>query len=157
MVRSACRNAFCNWWKRQNSNVMAIILTIGVYGSLYMAFFDTHNPRVLDSEIRGEDNKPKHHFRAGEVLYVYRHWCVDRVVNGDVDVEIYHLESGQFYSLGTRSAGASKGCTKRTSANSLPHYLPTGMYEFRSKVTYPINPMRIIVFEPPTITFEVVK
>ena len=152
----SCRNAFCSWWRRQNANVMAVLLASLVWGGGYLAFFDSNHPHVLESEVRGEDGKPKAHFRAGDTLYVYRHWCIDRVVSGDVDVEILHVESGQFYYLGTRAAGAKIGCSRRTSANKLPLHLPTGHYEFRSKVTYPVNPLRTIVFETPILIFEIV-
>lgn len=157
MVRRGCRNAFCDWWKRHNSNVVASILALGVYCWFYMAFVDSNHPVVLESEVRGDDGKPKVHFKPGETIYVFRHWCVNRLVTGDVDVEIYHIPTGQFYYLGNRAAGAVKGCSKRTSANRLPMYIPDGHYEYRAKVTYAVNPLRTIVFEAPAVTFEVIK
>lgn len=139
------------------TNVIAAILTALLWGWGYLAFIDTNNPRVLDSEVRGEDGKPKRVFKVGEVVYIYRHWCVDRLATGDVDVEIYRLESGEFFYLGSRAAGAQVGCTKRTSMNRLPFYLPAGTYEYRAKITYSINPLRTVVFAAPVLTFEVVR
>lgn len=155
-MRASCRNAFCRWWQRQMSNVVAALLATAVCSSVYLAFFDTNNPRVLESGTRDINGHVKREFRAGEVLYVYRHFCVDRVVAGDADVEIVSKSSGAFWYLGTRATGARKGCSQRTSANQLPPDLPLGTYIFRSRIQFTVNPMRTVVYELPDIEFEVV-
>lgn len=150
-------NPFCRWWSRYLPNVIALLLTAMFTSTAYLAFLDTNNPRVLESETRDAHGKAKTQYRAGEMLYVYRKFCVDRVSVGDVDIEIVSKTTGSFWYLGTRSAGARKGCSARTSANQLPDDLPPDVYLFRAQVQYTVNPLRTFTFLLPELEFEVVK
>jgi len=150
-------NAFCRWWRKHMSSVIAALLTLTICATVYMAFFDTNNPRVLESAVVDGAGVAKAKFKAGEALFVHRHFCVDRVVLGDVDVEIMSKSTGVFWYLGTRAAGAKKGCSKRTSLNMLPANLPPGVYVYRAKAQFAVNPLRSVVYELPEVEFEVVE
>jgi len=149
-------NNFCRWWRRHMDNVIAALLAVVVCGAAYLTFFDTNNPRVLESAVLGADGHPQRQFRAGDNLYVYRHFCVDRVVSGDVDVEIMSKNTGAFWYISTRATGARKGCSKRTSVNKLPQNLLPGVYVFKAKAHFNVNPLRVVIYELPEVEFEVI-
>lgn len=151
-----CLPAVCRWWARNMTTVIALGLTVSLMSTGYLAFFDTNNPRVLESETRDEFGNAKSKFRAGEQIYVYRVFCVDRVAAGDVDVEIISSKTNEFWFLGNRASGASKGCTPRTSVNRLPTSIPPGHYQFRATVQYNLNPLRTLTYVLPIVPFEVI-
>lgn len=139
------------------TNVIAVLLASIICTVSYLAFFDTNNPRVLESQLRGPVGEYKYQFKAGENLYVYRKFCVDRVVTGDVDIEVINKETSEYFYLGTRAAGARKGCTERTAITRLPLALRPGIYMYRATIQYNVNPLRTVVYEVPEIEFEVVE
>lgn len=145
------------WWRKHMTNVIAVLLALIICTASYLAFFDTNNPRVLDGQLRGEDGAYKNQFKPGENLYVYRKFCVDRVVTGDVDIEIINKETGEYFYLGNRATGARKGCSERTSITRLPLALRPGIYRYRATIQYNVNPLRTVVYEVPELEFVVVK
>ena len=147
--------SFCKVWARQVPNVIAILLTLAVTGAAYLAFFDSNNPRVIETESRDINGLAKKVFKPGETIYVYRRVCVDRVVTGDVDVEISSYIGGTYWFLGTRAVGAAKGCSDRTVLNQLPNNLPDGLYKLRAVGQYNVNPLRTVTYEFPAIDIRI--
>lgn len=128
----------------------------GISLFLYYAFFEpftvTHT-EVYTQDIQGN---LRNVFHKGEPIVNHRKICKSKNVTGVVDRELVDMATGSVLVLGTIPTGIFEGCYTRASLMLLPTDMPLGVYEYRTRSTYMVNPLRHVVYISPTSIIELI-
>lgn len=144
-------------YAHQVHNIATWILIGALISSLFPLYWVLEpDPQIQvgTALLRNVDGSDFAHATPGNPFRVARHFCIDQSLSGIMrreligpHAEVYHIETMPILS--------EEGCRISTWTVTIPATIPAGMYQYRVRLDYELNPLRRARKTLPLVPMEV--